>query len=193
MGMKVRKALSEQDIAALAAGAILEADQALEIGTPDQEDQQAAPAEASVETPSVETPSTEDEANNAATEVDASAGALKFVAEQLKAAQDDLVASKIEASKLKDKLEALEAVVEPLKDIAAKAVNNMRVALGGSLIDMSASSPAQILAEHVSVSASFASKFKVGGVSATNVEEQVKKPAPGASHMARVNAARYSK
>jgi signal peptide peptidase SppA len=195
MGMKVRKALSEQDIAALAAGATLEADQALEIGTPDQEDQQAAPAEASVETPAVEDEGTGvgSEANNAATEVDASAGALKFVAEQLKAAQDDLVASKIEASKLKDKLEMLEAVVEPLKDIAAKAVNNMRVALGGSLIDMSASSPAQILAEHVSVSASFASKFKVGGVSATNVEEQVKKPAVGASHMARVNAARYSK
>jgi hypothetical protein len=58
---------------------------------------------------------------------------------------------------------------------------------------MSASSPAQILAEHVAVSASFASKFKVGGVSATSVEEQVKKPAVGASHMARVNAARYSK
>ena len=84
-------------------------------------------------------------------------------------------------------------MVEPLKDIAAKAVNNMRVALGGSLIDMSASSPAQILAEHVAVSASFASKFKVGGVSATKVEEQVRKPAVGASHMARVNAARYSK
>lgn len=195
MGMKVRKALSEQDIAALAAGATLEADQALEIGTQDQEDQQVAPAEASVETPAVEDDGTGEgaEANNAAAEVDASAGALKFVAEQLKAAQDDLVASKIEASKLKDKLEMLEAVVEPLKDIAAKAVNNMRVALGGSLIDMSASSPAQILAEHVSVSASFASKFKVGGVSATNVEEQVKKPAVGASHMARVNAARYSK
>ena len=195
MGMKVRKALSEQDIAALAAGATLEADQALEIGTPGQEDQQAAPAGASVETPAVEDEGTGvgHEANNAATEVDASAGALKFVAEQLKAAQDDLVASKIEASKLKDKLEMLEAVVEPLKDIAAKAVNNMRVALGGSLIDMSASSPAQILAEHVSVSASFASKFKVGGVSATNVGEQVKKPAVGASHMARVNAARYSK
>ena len=195
MGMKVRKALSEQDIAALAAGATLEADQAPGTGTQAETDvaaqvegvEDAAPAEASNEGTGVG-----QEAEKVA-EVDASAGALKFVAEQLKAAQDDLMASKIEASKLKDKLEAMEAVVEPLKDIAAKAVNNMRVALGGSLIDMSASSPAQILAEHVSVSASFASKFKVGGVSATNVEEQVKKPAVGASHMARVNAARYSK
>ena len=195
MGMKVRKALSEQDIAALAAGATLEADQAPGTGTQAETEVAAqvevaadvAPAEASSEGTGVG-----QEAEKVA-EVDASAGALKFVAEQLKAAQDELVASKIEASKLKDKLEMLEAVVEPLKDIAAKAVNNMRVALGGSLIDMSASSPAQILAEHVSVSASFASKFKVGGVSATNVEEQVKKPAVGASHMARVNAARYSK
>ena len=196
MGMKVRKALSEQDIAALAAGATLEADQApetdaqSEVGVAAQVAQVegaegAASAEASNDSMSPEA--------EKVAEVDASVGALKFVAEQLKAAQDDLVASKIEASKLKDKLEMLEAVVEPLKDIAAKAVNNMRVALGGSLIDMSASSPAQILAEHVSVSASFASKFKVGGVSATNVEEQVKKPAVGASHMARVNAARYSK
>lgn len=196
MGMKVRKALSEQDIAALAAGATLEASQAPE--TDAQSEVEVAAQVAQVEGAEGATgaeasnESVSQEAEKAS-EVDASAGALKFVAEQLKAAQDDLVASKIEASKLKDKLEMLEAVVEPLKDIAAKAVNNMRVALGGSLIDMSASSPAQILAEHVSVSASFASKFKVGGVSATNVEEQVKKPAVGASHMARVNAARYSK
>ena len=196
MGMKVRKALSEQDIAALAAGATLEASQAPE--TDAQSEVEVAAQVAQVEgaegatAAEASNESMSPEAEKVA-EVDASAGALKFVAEQLKAAQDDLVASKIEASKLKDKLEMLEAVVEPLKDIAAKAVNNMRVALGGSLIDMSASSPAQILAEHVSVSASFASKFKVGGVSATNVEEQVKKPAVGASHMARVNAARYSK
>ena len=196
MGMKVRKALSEQDIAALAAGATLEASQAPE--TDAQSEAEVAAQVAQVE--GAEGAASTEASNESSSpeaekvvEVDASAGALKFVAEQLKAAQDDLVASKIEASKLKDKLEMLEAVVEPLKDIAAKAVNNMRVALGGSLIDMSASSPAQILAEHVSVSASFASKFKVGGVSATNVEEQVKKPAVGASHMARVNAARYSK
>ena len=195
MGMKVRKALSEQDIAALAAGATLEADQAPETGAQAETDvaAQVEDVEVSAQVETSDEASVEGAGVGQAAEVDASAGALKFVAEQLKAAQGDLVASKIEASKLKDKLEMLEAVVEPLKDIAAKAVNNMRVALGGSLIDMSASSPAQILAEHVSVSASFASKFKVGGVSATNVEEQVKKPAVGASHMARVNAARYSK
>ena len=195
MGMKVRKALSEQDIAALAAGATLEADQALEIGTPDQEDQQAAPAEASVETPAVEDEGTGvgSEANNAATEVDASAGTLKFMAEQLRSAQDDLVAARVELSKAKDKVAELAAVVEPLKDIAAKAINNMRVALKGSPMDMSASSPAQILAEHAALTTSFTSKYKVGGVAATVSEEQVKKPAVGASHMARVNAARYSK
>ena len=195
MGMKVRKALSEQDIAALAAGATLEADQAPGTGTQAETDvaAQVEDVEVSAQVETSDKASVEGTGVGQAAEVDASAGALKFVAEQLKAAQDELVASKIEASKLKDKLEAMQAVVEPLKDIAAKAVNNMRVALGGSLIDMSASSPAQILAEHVAVSASFASKFKVGGVSATKVEEQVKKPAVGASHMARVNAARYSK
>lgn len=195
MGMKVRKALSEQDIAALAAGATLEADQAPETGTQAETDvaAQVEDVEVSAQVETSDEASAEGTGVRQAAEVDASAGALKFVSEQLKAAQDELVASKIEASKLKDKLEAMQAVVEPLKDIAAKAVNNMRVALGGSLIDMSASSPAQILAEHVAVSASFASKFKVGGVSATKVEEQVKKPAVGASHMARVNAARYSK
>ena len=195
MGMKVRKALSEQDIAALAAGATLEADQALEIGTPGQEDQQAAPAEASVETTTVEDEGTGvgSEANNAATEVDASAGTLKFMAEQLRSAQDDLVAARVELSKAKDKVAELAAVVEPLKDIAAKAINNMRVALKGSPMDMSASSPAQILAEHAALTTSFTAKYKVGGVAATVSEEQVKKPAVGASHMARVNAARYSK
>ena len=195
MGMKVRKALSEQDIAALAAGATLEADQALEIGTPGQEDQQAASAEASVETTTVEDEGTGvgSEANNAATEVDASAGTLKFMAEQLRSAQDDLVAARVELSKAKDKVAELAAVVEPLKDIAAKAINNMRVALKGSPMDMSASSPAQILAEHAALTTSFTTKYKVGGVAATVSEEQVKKPAVGASHMARVNAARYSK
>lgn len=58
-----------------------------------------------------------------------------------------------------------------LAQVVAKSVNTMRVALGGSALDLSARTPAEILADHASASADFTTKFKAGGVAATEPAE----------------------
>jgi signal peptide peptidase SppA len=163
----MKKALTEKDLAALASG--MPVDQVAEAPVEDEpkaDDAVQAP-EAGVEVDAKVEQSVQEDATSAAT--------IKLLAEQLKGAQDDLLNAKVEMSRMQDKINEMNAVVGPLKDIAARAINNMRVALGGSVIDMSAAQPAQVLADHVSVSESFASKFKVGGVASTDANLEAKK------------------
>jgi len=163
----MKKALTEKDLAALASG--MPVDQVAEAPVEDEpkaDDAVQAP-EAEVEVDAKVEQSVQEDATSAAT--------IKLLAEQLKGAQDDLLNAKVEMSRMQDKINEMNAVVGPLKDIAARAINNMRVALGGSVIDMSAAQPAQVLADHVSVSESFASKFKVGGVASTDANLEAKK------------------
>lgn len=181
-----KKALTEKDLAALAAGLPVVPDAEV------VEQEQVANAKAVVSEAAA------DGVTDAVAEVkeDATLSAtVKLLTEQLKAAQDDLLSAKVEASRQQDKINEMNAVVGPLKDIAARAINNMRVALGGSVIDMSASQPAQILAEHVAVSESFAAKFKVGGVASTDVGAAAEKDERkvDALTQARLNAVRFSK
>ena len=159
-----RKMLSEQEVAAIAAGVSLEASVSPQTAAPEQE-QVVAEAEA----PATEAAAEQAEAPVEETaEVDIAAQAVKFMKDQVKESQEALLAAQIKVSKLEDKLAALEAVVDPLKEIAAKATNNMRVALGGSVMDLSAVAPAQVIAEYASLNASFTEKFKVGGVAAVD-------------------------
>lgn len=181
--MAGKKTLTEAEIAALAAGAPLEA--------------AAAPAEpvGGVATEVVEPAAEEQKPDvEAKQEVDTSAQSLKFMADQLKAAQDDLLAARIAQSKAEDKLAELNAIVEPLKAIAAKAVNNMRVALGGSVMDMASMSAAQVVADHAAMSESFLAKFKVGGVAAVSATVDEKEGrSVDAMTQARLNAVRFQK
>lgn len=186
-----RKMLSEQEVAAIAAGVSLEASVSPQTAAPEQE-QVAAEAEA----PATEAAAEQAEAPVEETaEVDIAAQAVKFMKDQVKESQEALLAAQIKVSKLEDKLAALEAVVDPLKEIAAKATNNMRVALGGSVMDLSAVAPAQVIAEYASLNASFTEKFKVGGVAAVDAAVEKKNERPGMDAMtaARFNAVRFSK
>lgn len=174
--------LTEADIAALAAGANLGA------AAPDAQPEAEAPA-----------PETVAEVEQAAAEptqqVDTPVSAVKVLSDQLKASQDDLLAARVALSKAEDKVAEMGAFVEPLRDIAAKAVNNLRVALGGTALDMSASTPAQILAEHATLSATFTSKYKAGGVAAVDAAQAAPKQEHkvDAKTQARLNAVRFSK
>lgn len=188
--MAKKQALTEQDIAALAAGANLEA--TVSEAEVEAEVEGAADAAAAVEGAEAEAGASEGAA--AVAEVAKNDDALRLLKEQLKAAQDDLLEAKIEGRKATDKLAEVEAIVNPLKDIAAKAANNMRVALGGSVLDMSAMSAAQVLADHEAVAGNFVQKFRVGGVAAVDAAQEVaKKSHADATHLARVNAARFQK
>ena len=83
------------------------------------------------------------------------------------------------------------ATVGPLEDIAAKAVNNMRIAMGGSAISMEGVSASQVLADYSAVSDSFTKKYPVGGVAAvTSADATNQKKSASPQHMARVAATR---
>lgn len=196
-----RKTLTEQDIAALAAGVTLGAD-----ASPAVEPEAGAVEAGAVETGAADAgvaPEAAADAADAASakqeaaseEVAKNDGALKLLASQLKDAQGELLTAKVELAKAQDKIADLEAVVNPLKDIAVKAANNIRVALGGSALDMSAASPAQVLADHANLAATFTTKFKVGGVAAVDAANDVKKNEQkvDALTQARFNAVRFSK
>ena len=183
--------LTEQEVAALAAGAALEATVS------------ETEAEANVEDTTVEAAAEEDvqaeavapEGADPVAEVAKNDNALGLLKEQLKAAQDDLLEAKIDARKAGEKLAEIEATVNPLAAIVAKAINNMQVALGGSALDLSGLAPAALLAEHDKMVEQFQSKFKVGGVAAVDAANDVKKNEQkvDALTQARFNAVRFSK
>lgn len=187
--MKRKKALTEQEVAALAAGAALEA-------TVSETEVEAEVEDTAVDAAAVEGAQAEAEAPESAdpvAEVAKNDNALGLLKEQLKAAQDDLLEAKIDARKAGEKLAEIEATVNPLAAIVAKAINNMQVALGGSALDLSGLAPAALLAEHGKMVEQFQSKFKVGGVAAVDAAQEVKKSHVDATHLARVNAARFQK
>lgn len=184
-----KKTLTEQEIAALAAGASTQVDaenpKDVEASTEqDTEQGSDASAEASAETEHKETTTTS-----------ASNDTLKFVSEQLKAAQADLLKAHLELSKTQEKLADMNAVIEPLQEIAAKAVNNMRIACRASALDMSAMNPAQIVAEHKAIVATFAKQFPVGGVASVDekTDSTAKAPAMTAFELARTKATSFYK
>lgn len=189
----VKKTLTEQDIAALAAGVNVGADVSAE--TPVDEVAGAVAetgAEADVVADAAADVQDQEVKPEAAAEVAKTDATVKFVSDQLKAAQDDLFATRLELSRLQDKHAEIAAVVTPLKEIAAKAVNNMRVALRSAPLDMGAMSAAQVVAEHLAVASNFTKQFPVGGVaSVSGAAEKEKKEFKLDSNLAaRVNAVR---
>lgn len=184
-----KQTLSEQEIAALASGVQLgasaPADAPANVEEPVQTGAQSseAPVEAA---PAAEAP-------QAAKEDVTSSATLQFMAGQVKAAQDDLLAARLELAKVQDKYNELLTVVEPMKAIAARAANNMRVALNSSAIDMAAMTPAQVLADHAAMSATFESRFKVGGVASVEAPKDTKPRSVDPMHKARVKAAGFNK
>jgi hypothetical protein len=87
----------------------------------------------------------------------------------------------------------LTSATSGLLSIAATSVNNMRIAMGGSSIDMSSMTATAVLAEHDSFSKQFTQKFKVGGVAAVDSAQTEKAGSaqPDALQAARLRATRY--
>lgn len=170
-----KKTLTEQDIAALAAGAQLGASVSPAAPQADGGDDPAQ--EAKKEEVAADEAKAPEATKEAAKEDVTSMTAIKVLSDQLKAAQDELMSARLAHAKLDDKHNELLAVVGPLKDIAVSAMNNMRVALNASALDMAASTPAQVVAEYASVKANFVKQFPVGGVAAVDAVETTEKKA----------------
>lgn len=101
----------------------------------------------------------------------------------------------VELAALGDKVKSLEAVLNPLEDLARMSVGRMQVALGLSAGDMSTLKGDALLAEHARVADSFKQKFKVGGAAATTGESEVAAPVVDrdAPSSAALRSVRFSK
>jgi hypothetical protein len=189
-----KKALTEADIAALAAGAtsidasvVAPAVPPVVEGAADVTPVESAPdAAAPVEDVAL---SAESAVTEQVVTVDAT---VQLLSSQLKEKDAALLEAGIKLNELQGKLADLEASLAPLLQIAGKSIANMQVALGGSALSIEGLSAAAVLAEHDRVSEVFKTKFKVGGVAAVSAEAPADKQTPvDPRHLARVNAVRY--
>lgn len=184
-GTTMKKALTEQQIAALAAtGIVPAAADATTKAAPDAAASKeeatekkaeatpgAASAEGAKEAPALAA-TTEAAATTATTATTASeASVTAFLQSQLKERDAAVLAANVELASLKQKLTEYEATMTPLIAIAAKSANNMRIALGGSAIDAKGMSAVQVLADHDAMSAQFTEKFVAGGIAAVDASQ----------------------
>lgn len=166
-----KQALTEADIAALAAGApALAANAAAPVepesaGTPPVVEPEAETAAAAAAEPAVE-----------AAKVDTSALTIQLLNDQLKAANGELIQAHVKVAKLEEQANEAQAAVGPLLEIACKSANNMRIAFNSPAMDMSTYSAAQVLAEHAQLAEQFATKFKVGGIAAVSADQSKQAP-----------------
>lgn len=196
--MPNKKAFTEQDIAALAAGAPLAAAAGTETGA-DAAATAAAAAAAAAELATAAA-TAESTAQAALAAAAAAAPASDKVSEvvsflQAQVAEKDgyLLTANVMIKTLEAKLADQASAHASLVDIAAKSVNNMRVALGMSPLDAATMSATVLLAEHKSVTGQFQTTFKAGGVAAVDAAAAEKKePELHPLHMARIAATRSS-
>lgn len=157
----------------------------------------AAAAAAVVEAEAAETEAAETkpgtEADPRLADLEAANGDLKaqvkVLTQQASELNAQLVAQKVEAAGVADKLKAADRHRTALHAIAAAAVDHLNIALGRSGGQASQLSDEQVVAEHARLSAEFDASFKAGGVAVVSAKgEGAEKPDPLKS--ARRNAAR---
>lgn len=170
-----KKILTDADIAAIAAGAPItgvsaSADAGVEdeaTGTPNAETETTdAQAEGADQETGEAEASSDADSSKQEPNVDSSNETIKFMSSQLDAANDKIVSLRVANDKADSKIESLNAIVEPLKLIAGRAVNNMRIALNQAPVDVETMTASQVVADHGVLAEQFANTFKAGGVSA---------------------------
>lgn len=191
-----KKALTEADIALLAAGvasASVSGDTELdEVETDKIEAEKAATLKAEtdkrVEAEAAEVAKVEAEK----AEVAKTSETVQYLTAQIKEKDAEILKAAIDLSKVTEKLEAVEAVLDPLVAIAVKSAGNMSLNLGGSAGLCEGMTPSQVVAEHARLTPLFQAKYPVGGVAAT-LEGTTNQASSDPRRMARVNAARHIK
>ncbi len=197
-----KKALTEADIAALAAGATLDA--VVHVETPELDDvtlegvraaaskgaKEAIQAAASTEEVKPEAKQEVEAKVDAPAAIDAS---VQFMQNMVKDKDDALLAANVKITKLEEKLADVEAAHQPLLQIAIKSVKNMAVALNGTSLLSEGMAAVQVLAEHQRVTELFQKKFPIGGVAAVSADDTPAQTQIDPRHQARVNAVRFHK
>ncbi len=166
-----KKPLTEADIAALAAGATLDA--VVHVETPAPEGtKDGVQAETPTEEVKAEVaPEVEARAETPAT-IDAS---VQFMQTMVKEKDDALLVANVKIAKLEEKLADVEAAHAQLLQIAIKSAQNMATALNGTSLLSEGMAAVQVLAEHQRVTELFQKKFPIGGVAAVSATSTPKK------------------
>ena len=186
-----KKALTEADIAALAAGvqvtASAEPEPAVEENAGDAAADVAAAEVGSVEQSSqnAEVAPVAEDAKTVAT--------VQLLTSQIQERDASLLAAGIKIAKLEEQVAEMAATSAPLVEIAAQAISNMRIAMRGSAYSAEGVGPVAVLAEYKSVSEQFKKQFPVGGVAAVSGDAPAEKTQVDPRHLARVNAVRFAK
>jgi hypothetical protein len=101
---------------------------------------------------------------------------VAFLQGQIRERDEALLAANVKLSNLEARAADGQTAMSGLLAIAGASVNNMRIGLGGSAIDLAAMGATQLLAEHASVQKQFQDKFKAGGVAAVDAAKAAEKP-----------------
>lgn len=178
-----KKALTAQDITALAAGINIDAQAEAVVETDNVAATTEHPVDAQAEQGIGASATTENS--------DISDSGVQLLKMQLKEKDDALLEARVTLSKMQDTLAQAEASVAPLVAIAAKSINSMSIALERGDFKAEGMTPVQIAAEHSRVSEAFLSKYKAGGVAAvTSNESDTPAPQVDPAYLARVHAVR---
>lgn len=118
---------------------------------------------------------------------------LDLLKAQVKEKDGELLQANVKLAQATEKLDALQATLAPFKEIVAKSVNTMQVALNGAQIASADMDSTVLLSEYNRVAGLYAANYKVGGISAAGNAEGDAKPVVDPRHMARVNAVRFNK
>jgi signal peptide peptidase SppA len=97
-----------------------------------------------------------------------------YLQTQVKELQATVATLTMASTSMAEAAAANKANLEALADIGRNSVKTMTVALGGKADAIAAMSASDVVAEHARVAAVFKTKFKVGGVAATDTSEEQK-------------------
>lgn len=178
-------ALTEQSIAALAAGAPA-------AKSPEEIAADAAAATAAIAA-AASTAALEGAVEGAAL---ASAAAIAsnpdatvaLLQSQLATKDEALIDAKVALKSAQAAITELQAAQAPLMSIAGKSIANMQIALGAAAVSIEGRSATEVVAEHDRLRATFETQFKAGGVAATDATKEVVRAVADSNHLARIAA-----
>lgn len=193
-GTQVKTALTDQQVAALAAGGGLTAVAAASAEAVVVPTAPAAPAAAAA--PVAASP--EATATLASATLDQNIATLQaqitLLTSQAATAQGQLVDAQVALRAAEASAAPLKASIDKMRPVVQKSVSNLRVALGHSAAGVEALGDDSLLAEQASLAAQFTDKFKVGGVAGvapvSPADKKAIAPEQNALHMARIAATR---
>lgn len=152
-GLKLKTALTDQQIAAMSEGAGFAAPA-------------AATAPEAPPTPETPEPQEAPSASQAAAPAAAPADITQFLQSQLASAQAQVVDLTVQLRDAQAAHQRAEGLNASLRSILEASVDRLKVALGMPAAGAQAASTEVLLAEHANLRAQFESKFKAGGVAA---------------------------